>query len=341
MPGPAVPAKVIVHPLVLLSVVDHYTRVAKDTNRRVVGILLGEVSRGQVDITNCYAVPFEEDQKSPNVWYLDHEYHENMYAMFRKINAREKVVGWYSTGPKIRPADIDIHALLEKYTSQPVYVIVDVNPRDDLEIPTEAHVATEQPGDVSGRPKRVFNHLPCEIGALEAEEVGVEHLLRNIRDISGSSMSDRVNAKLRSLQGLKKRLGEISTYLDRVIDKKMPPNPEVLYKLQDILNLCPDLKNPAAVKAFASVTNDQMLVIYVSSLIRSILALHNLISNKLGLASAAEDKEKEEKQKEKAKEKAKEKEKGKEAAEGKESDKDKAAAPAPPSSGPGSMDTQP
>ena len=51
--------QVVVHPLVLLSVVDHYTRVAKDTRKRVVGVLLGQVSRGRVDITNSYAVPFE------------------------------------------------------------------------------------------------------------------------------------------------------------------------------------------------------------------------------------------------------------------------------------------
>lgn len=52
-------SQVVVHPLVLLSVVDHYTRVAKDTRKRVVGILLGKVSRGRVDVTNSYAVPFE------------------------------------------------------------------------------------------------------------------------------------------------------------------------------------------------------------------------------------------------------------------------------------------
>ena len=38
----ALPAEVVVHPLVLLSVVDHYNRVAKDTRKRVVGVLLGE-----------------------------------------------------------------------------------------------------------------------------------------------------------------------------------------------------------------------------------------------------------------------------------------------------------
>ena len=33
--------KVIMHPLVLLSATDHYMRVAKDTSKRVVGVLLG------------------------------------------------------------------------------------------------------------------------------------------------------------------------------------------------------------------------------------------------------------------------------------------------------------
>ena len=33
--------KVVVHPLVLLSIVDHYNRVARDTRKRVVGVLLG------------------------------------------------------------------------------------------------------------------------------------------------------------------------------------------------------------------------------------------------------------------------------------------------------------
>ena len=32
---------VVVHPTVLLSVVDHYNRVAKDTKKRVIGVLMG------------------------------------------------------------------------------------------------------------------------------------------------------------------------------------------------------------------------------------------------------------------------------------------------------------
>ena len=88
------PGTVVVHPLVLLSTVDHYTRVAKDTKKRVVGVLLGTRSRGpSVDVTNSFAVPFEEDAKNNSIWYLDHNYLETMYRMYKKVNAREIIVG--------------------------------------------------------------------------------------------------------------------------------------------------------------------------------------------------------------------------------------------------------
>ena len=58
------PTEVVMHPTVLLSAVDHYNRVAKDTKKRVVGVLLGAKGvDGQVDVTNSFALPFEEEEK--------------------------------------------------------------------------------------------------------------------------------------------------------------------------------------------------------------------------------------------------------------------------------------
>lgn len=33
-----------------------------------------------------FAVPFEEDEKDPSIWFLDHNYHESMFSMFKRIN---------------------------------------------------------------------------------------------------------------------------------------------------------------------------------------------------------------------------------------------------------------
>jgi 26S proteasome regulatory subunit N8 len=110
VPGSQLP-EVVVHPIVLLSVVDHYNRLAKGTSKRVVGTLLGEVQDGKLHVTNSYAVLFEEDPRDPRVWVLDHNYHENMFQMFKKVKANESVVGWYSTSTKIQPCDFEINVI--------------------------------------------------------------------------------------------------------------------------------------------------------------------------------------------------------------------------------------
>ena len=109
--------EVAVHPLVLLSVADHYNRVAKDTKKRVVGVLLGTRTRNKVDACNSFAVPFEEDLRNPLVWFLDHNFLENMFWMFKKVNTREEIVGFYSSGPKIKENDLKINELFRQFTS--------------------------------------------------------------------------------------------------------------------------------------------------------------------------------------------------------------------------------
>lgn len=60
MPGELSTTKVIIHPLVLLSVVDHYTRMSKIGNqKRVVGVLLGcWKQKGVLDVSNSFAGEF-------------------------------------------------------------------------------------------------------------------------------------------------------------------------------------------------------------------------------------------------------------------------------------------
>ena len=101
--------EVIIHPLVLLSVADHYNRIAKDSQNRVVGVLLGNRSRGKIDVSNSFAVPFEEDLNNPSVWFLDHNFLYTMYWMFKKVNSNEEIVGFYSSGPKVKENDLKVY----------------------------------------------------------------------------------------------------------------------------------------------------------------------------------------------------------------------------------------
>ena len=59
--------RVVVHPLVLLSVVDHFNRIGKTGNiQRVVGVLLGSRRNKILDISNSFAGRYRCKQHSRN-----------------------------------------------------------------------------------------------------------------------------------------------------------------------------------------------------------------------------------------------------------------------------------
>lgn len=164
---------------------------------------------------------------------------------------------------------------------------------------------------------KTFVHTPSTIEAEEAEEIGVEHLLRDIRDVAVGTLSTRITSQLQSLQGLHLRLQDISKYLQKVIDGELPVNHAILGNLQDVFNLLPNLSTPKTnakdlptvngqvnagvgissgtaentelAKAMSVKTNDQLMSIYLSSLIRAITAFHDLIDNKIQNKRTQED----------------------------------------------------
>jgi 26S proteasome regulatory subunit N8 len=213
--------------------------------------------------------------------------------MFKKVNAREKLIGWYHSGPKLRASDLEINELFKKYTPNPLLVIVDVQPKE-VGVPTDAYFAIEEIKDDGTTTTKTFVHTPSIIEAEEAEEIGVEHLLRDIRDVAVGTLSARITQQLQSLQGLHLRLRDIGAYLQKVLDNELPINHAILGNLQDIFNLLPNLTTPPAsrpnskdqiensdlARAMSIKTNDQLMTIYLSSLVRAITAFHDLIDNK-------------------------------------------------------------
>lgn len=268
--------EVIVHPLVLLSVVDHYHRVAKETKKRVVGVLLGETYKGRLDVNNSFAVPFEEDPQDPKVWFLDHNYLETMFGMFKRINAREKIVGWYSSGPGVKVPDIQINESFKKYEANPIFVVIDIQASETLELPAQAYVSKEEVNE-EGSIVKNFLHLPTILGCSEPEEVGVEHLLRDVRDVAATSLATETQHKIAALKAMLTRIQTIQDYINSVLTGGKA-NHEIFFKLQESFNHLPDTNSLS--QEFAINQNNTYLALYLASITRSVLSLHSLINNK-------------------------------------------------------------
>jgi 26S proteasome regulatory subunit N8 len=91
-------------------------------------------------------------------------------------------------------------------------VVVNLHEANPLGIPTEAYY-TQEEVDEDGNLRRQFVHISCTIGASEAEEVGVEHLLRDIKDASIGQFSKQVGDKILALKALTQKLKMMREYL--------------------------------------------------------------------------------------------------------------------------------
>lgn len=194
--------------------------------------------------------------------------------------ARERIVGWYSTGPRLREADVDVNELVAGYCDSPVLVVCEVEPKD-VGLPFAAYCSvSEVREDGTEKARKVFASVPTEVGQTEAEEVGVEHLLRDVKDATVSTLATDVAAKLQALRGLRGKLGELQAYLGAVADGRLPVNHDISALLQDALNLLPNASAEHLTGALAVKGNDMMAVVYVAALARAVLAMHRLVDNR-------------------------------------------------------------
>ncbi|KAH8086674.1 hypothetical protein JL720_7111 [Aureococcus anophagefferens] len=89
---PAVtPKSVIVHPIVVFGILDHYIR-RQEGQERVIGTLLGHLDEetGVVEVSNAYAVPHTE---SGGEVAVGQAFNKSMFGLLSRVNSEERVVG--------------------------------------------------------------------------------------------------------------------------------------------------------------------------------------------------------------------------------------------------------
>lgn len=242
-----------ISPLVLLSVVDHYKRFNAP---RVVGILLGTIEGCRINVTNSFAIPFEEFDKN---YFIDTSYLKNMFDLFYKVNCKEKILGWYHSGPRMHKNDLDLSKAFSKYCEDPILAIVDVKMKAN-DIPVQVYQLKHN---------KELVHNSVQISGDETEVVGVEHLLRDIKEGTGCSLKDEVNGILDSLNMYSFSLQEIIEYIQAIQDGKKA-NIEIMEMLQDILNAVPKISDYL-----------DFSEIYSIELVNTLVAMNDLKRNKM------------------------------------------------------------
>jgi len=273
------------HPVVVFSILDHYKRRGEGQDR-VVGTLLGEKKGNVVYIKNSFPVP--SHIVNEELAQVDKVYHDQMLKLYKQVNETEVVVGWYSTGGKITYISSQMHQEMyqaEFDIDQPVHLRVEVDSViKNFKMGVKAYtVKTVKVGEKEVLAR--FENVPLDYHAYEAEKIGVDALIsgqpeNSKLDAPASILTDFESIDL-SLSKLLEALHSISQYVKKVVEKKEKGDVEIGQAIHDAIRSVPKMDLAHFKKVFNGTIQDLLMVVYLSNLTRTQVALADKITGLL------------------------------------------------------------
>ena len=276
--------------VVVFSILDHYKR-RVEGSARVVGTLLGERRGDTVIVKGSFPVPHAEDEDQVAV---DMEYHRTMRALHEKVNTRNVVVGWYSTGALdgISYLSALIHDVYRSEVvasshgalQQPVHIVVDVSLARP-ELPVRAY--TSAPIIAAGRQLAArFEPAIVEMHAYEAEKIGVDALITGVPeggelDAPATMLGDIDNlehAVIRLLDSVE----TCSAYVDSVARGERPADIDLGEAIAGALNSIPHISATALQRLFNVHLQDLLMLVYLAQMTETQLNIADKVAQQIG-----------------------------------------------------------
>ncbi|KAJ1702448.1 hypothetical protein LUZ63_002227 [Rhynchospora breviuscula] len=273
------------HPLVIVNISDHYTRLKAQTLHsgessscappsnggtagsappappRVFGCVIG-VQRGRtVEIFNSFELLFDS-----NTHTLDRAFLEKKQELYKKVFPTFYILGWYSTGSDVEETDMLIHRSLMDINENPIYVLLNpaiIHSQKDLPISiyeTELHV-------IDGNPQLIFVKSSYNIETVEAERISVDHVA-HLKPSDGGSAATQLSAHLTGIHSaikmLNSRVRVLHQYLVAMQRGEIPLDNSLLRQVLSLLRRLPAIESEKFQDEFLMEFNDTLLMTYLA-----------------------------------------------------------------------------
>jgi translation initiation factor 3 subunit F len=264
-------SEVLVHPLVLLSVLDHHTR-RQEGAGRVIGTLLGRRDGTKVEVTNCFAVPHAErgDEVA-----IGKDFNRQMLALHTRANRKETVVGWYATvlpdtnGEMIADTSSLIHEFYAGECStlhSPIHMVLDTSLQGQ-QLKIRAYQST--PVTVRSEPlANMFHQVPLTLTTQhDAERIVLDQMMSSSPN---TKKSDDLTYSMTQLYTL---LEQVTTYVDQVVSGQQPANDDRGRQIAETLAAVPRIRPQDFDSMFHDSLQDLLMVTYLSNLTKTQLTI--------------------------------------------------------------------
>jgi len=253
---------------VIFNIADSFVR-REEGQERVIGTLLGSVGEGYVEIKNSYTVPHNE---SGGQVAVDIEFHRTLLDLQSRVAPNEVIVGWYSTGTGLTPSDALIHEFYSRECSNPVLLTLDtslLNPDRTLRAWVGNSLSLSSIAGTTPSIGTHFSQIETDLKFAEAERVGLQVL----KQPHVNHLPTEIEGLQQTLARLKEMLGAVGKYVESVVRGESKPNQAIGRFLAEAVAAVPRLDPETFEKCFNESIHDVLLVVYLSNLTRTQLAL--------------------------------------------------------------------
>ncbi|PKA51233.1 COP9 signalosome complex subunit 6a [Apostasia shenzhenica] len=299
------------HPLVIVNISDHYTRVKAQFHHsadgaspsaaaangtaaavpRVFGGVIG-VQRGRtVEIFNSFELILD-----PISHTLDRAFLEKKQELYKKVFPNFYILGWYSTGNDAQESDMLIHKALMDINESPVYVLL--NPSmshakkdlpvtifesanfDFISYPWNWIILPEELHVIDGIPQLIFVRSNYTIETVEAERISVDHVA-HLKPSDGGSAATQLAAHLTGIHSaikmLNSRIRVVHQYLLAMQRGDVPLENSLLRQVSSLLRRLPAMESEKFQDDFLMEFNDTLLMTYLAMFTNSACTMNELI----------------------------------------------------------------
>lgn len=260
-----------VHPVVVLQILDHFSR-RNPEQKRVIGALLGEssVDNQLVKIKGCFPVPHEETNETLK---FDIDFHKTMNELHKKVNSRYQLIGWYSTASEVSGNDGSLHDYFTKGKSSSLLLLVDVEAPSNKLKAYQASTLSFSLGDNNASLGCNFERVPVRYHVTAQEKIGL-NALKSSSDASTSALDgNQVDQLEGSLQQVQTTLTQIQTYVSKVLSGEVKADKRIGRLLHEALSSVNQLQPAVLDKAFNESLQDLLMVSYLANLTKQQLVI--------------------------------------------------------------------
>ena len=267
-----------------------------------------------MEVTNCFAVPHAErgDEVA-----IGKDFNRQMLALHLRANRHETVVGWYATAfPNDENKSNDTHSsdnnvdttfqciadtsslIHEFYATEcdenvvdtPIHLVVDTSLINDS-IALRAYKSTAI--TLKGEPlANMFHELKLVLKSTESERIVVDRMIRSSQQASTKEKNTSTSAhhdlmgndvyKVQlSMEKLLEMLEKVSSYVNQVVDGKIPPDDALGRRIADTLSTVPRVRPEVFDKMFNDSLQDLLMVTHLSNITRAQLAIADKLNDAL------------------------------------------------------------